>query len=501
MMDFKKRINSKHTPFWLTVLAVVFGLTLPILVQEGMFQDAVLYSSVSHNMSQGFGTFWFPQYSTLNLEGIASFHEQPPLIFGTLALFYKVLGSSMYVERLYVLITLILHLYFISMLWKEIIHALPERIKPNQTVKHLSWIPCLFWILIPICFWSFRGNMLENSMSLFTLGAVITIYINLKEERNIFWWILAGLLIFLASFSKGLPGLFPIGMPFIYWIIYRPKSFGKVLLNTTVLLLIPASIYYIFYLFPESRESLRIYVVERLLRRVSSMPTTSSRWETPWRLFQELIPILSILLLSYIFTHRTKRKANLSLYKKEAIFFLLIGLSAILPLVLTMVQKGWYMVPGFPFLAIGLALLIASSVSQWVGMINIQKNGYKAFKILSILVLVAVFVFTALQKGKISRHEEMVKDVYQIGEIVPNFATITIPKEMYYQYDFILQGFLVRNYNISISPEKEYRYYLKEKTASYEPPEGYTLIPTSLKTYDLFENKEREVKEIMAQPK
>jgi 4-amino-4-deoxy-L-arabinose transferase-like glycosyltransferase len=315
-MNINNLIKSKHTYFWLMALAIVFGFTLPVLIQEGMFQDAVLYSCVSHNMSLGFGTFWFPQYSTLNLEGISSFHEQPPLIFGTLALLFKTLGSSMYVERLYVFITLILHIYLIQYFWKEIVKAKP-------LLQSMSWIPCLFWILIPICFWSFRGNMIENSMSLFTLGAVIVSFKNLKENRSIAWWLLAGILIFLASFSKGLPGLFPIGLPFIYWLIFREKAFSKIALYTIILLAVPVIVYFIFYLFPESRESLRIYVVERLLRRVSSMPTTDSRWETPWRLFQELIPILSITLVTFLATRKRIRRGNFTLYKKEAIFFLL----------------------------------------------------------------------------------------------------------------------------------------------------------------------------------
>jgi 4-amino-4-deoxy-L-arabinose transferase-like glycosyltransferase len=493
-MNINNLIKSKHTYFWLMALAIVFGFTLPVLIQEGMFQDAVLYSCVSHNMSLGFGTFWFPQYSTLNLEGISSFHEQPPLIFGTLALLFKTLGSSMYVERLYVFITLILHIYLIQYFWKEIVKAKP-------LLQSMSWIPCLFWILIPICFWSFRGNMLENSMSLFTLGAVIVSFKNLKENRSIAWWLLAGILIFLASFSKGLPGLFPIGLPFIYWLIFREKAFSKIALYTIILLAVPVIVYFIFYLFPESRESLRIYVVERLLRRVSSMPTTDSRWETPWRLFQELIPILSITLVTFLATRKRIRRGNFTLYKKEAIFFLLIGLTAIIPLMLTMVQKGWYMVPGFPFLAIGLALFIAPTVTQWVKKIKVSKIGFKLFKAFSILSFLAVFILTAMQKGKISRHDDMVRDVYEIGKIVPHFATITVPEEMYYQYDFILQGFLVRHFNISISPEKEYQYYLKEKSIETTPPEGYVLVPANLETYDLYINKEREIKEKLAQPK
>ncbi|MBK8151822.1 MAG: hypothetical protein IPK61_01270 [Saprospiraceae bacterium] len=71
---------------------------------------------------------------------------------------------------------------------------------------------------------------------------------------------------------------------------------------------------------------------------------------------------------------------------------------------------------------------------------------------MSILLFVSVLVFSGMQKGKISREQDIVSDVYKVGSVVPRFSTITVPLEMYDQYDFILQGFLVRYFNISISP-------------------------------------------------
>ena len=271
-----------------------------------MFQDGMLYSCVAHNMSIGFGTFWFPEYSTLNLEGIPTFHEQPPLVFGIQALFYKLFGSSIYVERFFVFLTILLHVYLINSLWRLI---------PFQTKEHkkFGWLPALFWILIPVCFWSFRSNMMENTLSIFSLLAIITSYKNIQLEKLQWYnWILPGVFIFLASFSKGLPGLFPLTFPFIYWVIYKQISFKQTLIYSTVLLAVPALIYFLFYLHPTSHESLRIYVVERLLRRVSDMPTTDSRWETPWRLFQELIPLMGLSLITLAITR--KRKQDFFIY-------------------------------------------------------------------------------------------------------------------------------------------------------------------------------------------
>jgi hypothetical protein len=62
-MDFSK----KQLPFWLITIAILIGLPGYTLIQDGMFMDAMLYTSVAHNEAQGIGTFWFPQFSKSNL--------------------------------------------------------------------------------------------------------------------------------------------------------------------------------------------------------------------------------------------------------------------------------------------------------------------------------------------------------------------------------------------------------------------------------------------------
>lgn len=472
-------LTNINLTFWIFTTGVVFILTLPILFQHAMFQDAMLYSCVSHNLGIGYGTFWFPQYSTLNIEGIPSFHEQLPLVFGIQSIFYRIFGDSIYIERYFVVATIILHMILINSLWKIIFNG-------QKKIQKLGWLPVMFWILIPICFWSFRGNMLENTVSVFSLIAVIYCFKGM-HHRKFYWryWAIAGLFIFFASFSKGLPGLFPLSFPFLYYLVFKRQSLKTTLLQTSILFAIPALIYFAFYLHPTSYESLRIYVVERLLARVNSMPTADNRFYTLIRLIQELLPIIGIVVVFILFTKRKKRIKFLR-YKKIALFIFLLGLTAILPLMLTMVQKGWYMVPGFPFLAMGLAMVIAPLIPT-----TLEYFSNKTKKILFLIAysfFTFTFFFSTAQFGKISRHETMLNDVFKIGASVEKFSTITVPEEMYYQYDFILQGFLVRYYNISISPEKKYMFFLKERGLKTEIPEGYSLLDIDLEMYDLYIN-------------
>ena len=157
-----KAQRNLNLSFWLLAISLIIVLTLPVLIQDGMFMDAVLYTSVSHNLSQGVGTFWFPQFSLHNISGMRAFHEQPPLVFGIQSIFYRIFGESMYVERFYTFLTLCCNTVLIVLLWKEIN-------KNRGNVKKLGWLPLILWIIIPVCFWSFSNNMHENTMSVFTL--------------------------------------------------------------------------------------------------------------------------------------------------------------------------------------------------------------------------------------------------------------------------------------------------------------------------------------------
>lgn len=476
--------NNTSIPWWIFTVSIVLAFTLPVLVQDAMFQDAMLYSSVSRNLAIGIGTFWFPQYSTLNIAGIPSFHEQPPLVFGIQSLFYKVLGDSIYVERFYTLLTLIFHIILINVLWKENFDKFQEQ-------RKLGWIAVFLWILIPVCWWSFHNNLMENTMSLFDLAAVILIIRNLmKPSINYFTFIIAGLMIFLASFSKGLPGLFPIVVPLLFWIVYRESGFKKNLLLTLLLFSIPVLIYTILFLIPVSRESLSIYVFDRLLVRVDSMPTSSYRLEIFWRLFTEMIPVLLVIGIVLGVGYFKKALLKINENSKKASLYFLIGLSGSTPLALTLVQKGWYLVPSFPYFAISSAMLISPYISKTLSHIDSAGRKFKIFCFVTIFLFSTVIVVSATQFGKISREKETLSDVYLIGEIVPRFSTITVPDNLYDEYDFILQGFLVRYFNISIDPTRKYKYFLNEKGNSVAIPAEYRKLDTELHKYELYVKKQ-----------
>jgi 4-amino-4-deoxy-L-arabinose transferase-like glycosyltransferase len=438
--------------FWIFTVSVAFILTLPVLVQDGMFMDGTLYTAVSHNLAHGIGTFWFPSFSHNNLAGIeGSFHEQPPLVFALQAGFFKLFGDSMYVERFYVLLCLIINMLLIRVLWEQIF-------KNDPHTQQLSWLPVLFWITIPVCFWSFSNNMHENTVSIFILLAVLFIYETISQKRKIIIrTLLAGICIFLASFSKGLPGLFPLAVPFIF--LYKDQiSFKKAAMYSLILLFIVSFMYCILLVSPAARESLYNYAVLRLFKRVNDIPTTTNYAYTLFRLILESGIMVALVLIVRLCTRRFT--AERTEHQTKAITFFMIGLLGTLPLMLTLVQKGFYMVPALPFIAIGFSILIAPQL-------NILFTKLKSSKLLNVLkvafILLAITSITlpVLNIGRSSRDKEKLEDIHRIGSMLPERSVINCSKE--FLGDWSLQTYLSRYYFISLDINETHDYYLCDK--------------------------------------
>ena len=470
---------NKHFYFWVLSFSAIIGLILPILIQDGMFIDGVLYTSVGKNLANGIGSFWFLEFSQLGFADNITFHEQPPLVFAIQSLFFKFLGDSIYVERVYSFITACFNAYLISILWKLIT-------RDYGSLNKMAWLPVLLWIITPVCFWSFQNNVMENTMGIFTLSSIYFCYKALYTHKRTYLNLLfAGIFIFLASFSKGVPGLFPIVFFGIYWIVTQQLSFYKMLSFSLVIVFVPTIIYTLMLLDEEAYRSLSIYFSERLIGRIGSSPTVGNRFYTLYRLVSELLPALIITIILLV-TYKIKYINNKidSSYNKKIILLIIIGLSGSLPLMLTMVQKGFYFSHSIPFFALGLSLLIAPGLLNFIDRINLNKIPFKTFKVFSIILLITTIIISLLQIGKTSRNNDLLDDIYQIGEIVPQYTMITIDKSMWNKWD--MQCYFVRHFNISVDPNNLHEYYLINKSITIPLPAEYVKMQVNLNEFELY---------------
>lgn len=479
----KKLISTKDFPFQLFTVGTLILLTVPTLIQDGMFLDGILYTSVSHNLATGTGTFWQPVSSPFyGNSGSIYFHEHPPLAFGIQSVFYKLLGDSMYVERFYIFMTMCLTAFFISILWKTVF-------KNEDKLRSMSWLPVLVWIIIPSCSWSYSNNMMENTMGLFDLIAVIFMYKSCSEEKHRYpMLLLSGLFVFLATFSKGIPGFFPLAVPASYWLVFRKGNLLKPVIQTIIMLSVPAFIYLILFNIPESRESLMFYVTQRLFQRVSEAPTVSSRFYIIGRLFSELLPLFIIAALTFSIIKFRKIYVTAFNFPKQSAFLFLTGLSAAAPIALTMVQRGFYLVPSFPYFGLAFAALLSLVfIHLRDKVISVR---LKLFRTLSLGFLVFAIVLSAMQKGKTSRDRGLLHDVHTIGNTLPRKSAITISQDI--ANNCSLECYFIRYYDIGLHIDGPERFLLVKKEDAKPDSVNFSKMAIDTRVYDLYVKKEAE---------
>jgi 4-amino-4-deoxy-L-arabinose transferase-like glycosyltransferase len=460
---------------WIFTLAVFSAVLLPFLVQEGMFLDGVTYAAISKNLANGFGSLWIPQYTQTHF---SQFHEHPPLVFGLQSLFFKLFGDGFLTERIFTLFTAILTAIGIVINWNLF----------NPTNKKYSWIPVLFWIATPLIFWSYQSNMLENTLAFCCL---FSIYFIAKGslKNNFFHLFLGSLFIFLALLTKGPVGLFPLAVVGVLWITLKPFSMLKGITYSIAVVVFSGIIFYIISkLQPGLIENLTSYFNIQVLPSLNNTreTTTGNHFTILGQLFLELIAPISLLLI--LFTIKKVKKHSIEITPKAtALFFVLVGLSASLPLMVTLKQRGYYIVPSLPYFILAASVFIVPYLKYLFQ--NITDKQTKGLQLIGSVLLVAVFVFSFSQYGKFSRDSDKLSDIYKISSIVSDGSIISCSSELYIEWGTM--AYLARVGGISITPNLENKYLivLKNSVLPLGIEKVYTPLNLNLTTYQLYQKQ------------
>jgi hypothetical protein len=482
----KNIFSGKTTPFWLFTISAILILTISQLIQDGVFMDGMLYISVSKNLADGLGTFWEPHFSKTVM---TVFREQPPLYFGMLAVFFKVFGSSMYVERLYCFICFVLTLFYIHKIWKTIFY------KEEEIAKN-SWLPVLFFATIPVCFWAYSNHVEETVMTLFATMSVYYLSKALfKNERIIFNLLLAGICVFLSSLTKGIQGMFPMSGVFLYWLVKKDFTFKKNIAYSTLLVATPFLIYGLFFIAnPHIFDVIKLYLENRLGIAFSGTMhnTTSNRFEIMIRLFSELIPMLALMTIIFLVHKKIKlNSAPEKIHTTKALWLLLIGLSGSIPLMSTLEQRGFYLLTSLPFFALAGATFVANPITQLVESIKMDNRYFQFTKWAMTIILIGSTVYTFTCVGKAKRDKEILHDVYALGTIIPRGEIISIPLQMREKWNLLT--YMVRFNYISLDAyTANHKFFAIDKELSKELiPPGFELYPLKTEYLDLYTLKNK----------
>lgn len=464
-------MRQKSIYFYITVLAIFVGICSPFLFTYGMFLDGTTYAVIAKNMACGKGTFWQPCY-TQTLSPV--FFGHPPLSIWMESLFFRLLGTSIFVERFYSVLCIAFVGFLVVRIWNEITH---------ETIT--AWFPLLVFVSFPIITWTATNNMLENMMSVFICLSVLLYLLNIRTKKYYFT-ILAGLSLCLGVLCKGIVAFFPWTFPFWIWLFSKRISFKQAIIDTFIIVISTLLPLILLYLFSQSAKLFfDAYLSDQLFSSVTGVrEVVYSRFLILKRLWENTIPSL-VLVAGILITLIAQRKIKLlKKHLHNGLIFFALSLCGILPIMMSLKQSGYYIVPAYPFWAIALSLPFQPIIQKRMEKINSLSKGFLAFKIISIGLLLSVIVFAFSQKGKIGRDKNDLQTVFECGKYIPSHTTITIDEQTYSEWG--LHAYFARYKDIALDKTNVHTYYLHNKDLSLcLPAEDYTTI-TEVENFVLF---------------
>jgi 4-amino-4-deoxy-L-arabinose transferase-like glycosyltransferase len=467
-------MKNYNWSFYLIVFAAFLLLISPNQWSDGMFLDGLIYASISRNMAMGIGDFWTPYYTAI----MQPFYEHPPLAFWLESLFYEVMGDTIYAERIYSFITFLVTGYILVLIWKEV----AGRDKLMQ-----GWVPLLFWVSVPTLTWACPNNMLENTMMVFTsLSAYF--YIKSKKSYYLLYIFLSSVSVFLGFLTKGPFALFPLSLPFWVWIFREERKILKTIGDSFLLILFMGlPLILIMTLDSQGIESLKIYFEQQVINSITGQReiTVNTRFAILFYWFNDLIPSIFIGLIIFFIA---KRKSIGFVMQNQSWVFILffLGLSAVLPIMVSMKQRSFYIIPSFVFFSLSFALAILPLIEALLN--GITKNAITIIKGVSVTLAAISLVLSLTRIGKIGRDDDEIKGVYQVIKIVPSGTTIGISEDTNSRWAMHAQ--FARYGNITLDAFETGQHFLLRDKGQAIFLNDYKKMEIQSKIYDLYKKVE-----------
>lgn len=447
------------------LLAIWLFLVSGSLTTTGMFMDGLIYSNVAANLAEGSGSFWHLTYTASHHP---AFYEHPPLMMGLLSLFYIAFGVHLWVTKLYMAVSMLLCAWLSLLLWTRL-----------GGKKENGWIPLLFWSLMPVVTHFANECMLENTMLLFDLGAILLLTSPssaLSSRRGgakaSVCGFGAGFLISAAFLTKGFVGLFPLVLPLLIWLFDRERLSAKsMLLQTSSLLvglLLPLAV--IALSVPAAREYFVNYMDKQVLAAWSQ--NEDARWMVIVYFLRNIAIVVGLVLVVALLKKGLKHRPS----SLEWTLWALVA-CAVLPMMVSTRQNEYYILPAMPIVAVLAALLVEEEVVGWIKKVN------KALPYISFSMLVGALLLNIFRFGSEGRDRLLQQDLKLIAAHLEKGERVSIPTELY--YDYKLQGYYYRDLRVTLDDQQRCRHFLT--TDQYQPDSTYHPLTLPTKEYRLYE--------------
>lgn len=466
---------SRSTYYTIIISGLFMVIVSPNLFSDGMFMDGIYYATLSRNWSEGLGTFWLP-YFTEHLGN--PFYDHPPLVFFLQGLFFKLFGDHYIIERLYSTATYAVLVLLMIKLFKKM---------AIQAFQQYYWLAILLWFIVPKTIWSISNNLLENTLMLWTTSSIL-LTISYLENRKLSHLFLSGLLLFAGFLTKGFVALFPLSFLFFYLLSNSSFSFKNFISATLVQVsgvILPFVVLALF--FYDGIISLQNYLNIQLINSLNNVSTVDSRFEIIGDFFNEILPTIILALIVFAFFRFKKLKVMNKHYNTPLILATTATiLSGVLPIMISLKQRTFYLNPVFPLTAILIAVLIAPMIQQLFDKVSISKNVLKISSLSVVLMALTLNLYFATTVG---RDQKRLTDIRSIIDIVGENNNMFISFEIFEEWS--LYAYYHRYGKVSLDAEhpENYNFMIKAKNNLNNMPPGFEIYRDDFNEVDLYVRK------------
>ena len=319
-------------------------------------------------------------------------------------------------------------------------------------------------------------------MSIFCLASIY-FYINWTKKSQLIWITLSALFIILSALTKGPVGLFPLAAPIANFIASKHFSLFHFLRDQFYLLGISLAFGSSLFLYPPAASSLMTYIDVQILHSLAHVSTVDNRFQLLSALLAELWYVLlsAALIVYFVKKNQTKSKP---LEKNWSNFFLLLGLFASLPIMISLKQRSFYLLPSIPFFSLWIAMILR----PYVLVLLLKHKLFFETKIwtrfVPIFIMIASVSIITLRIPYENRDQLKLETVRLVGEKIGKNQLLSCSRYTY--TDWSLTAYFQRKYCISTDHLKLNEYYLYNKTSEEPTPSGYNSIILETNQYSLF---------------
>ncbi len=473
---------------YILLYSMLLVLVITPLFQQGVFGDGILYLTVAFNRYRGYGSFWHQHFSDTSM---SFFCEQPPLYFETLAWFYKLFGGAEVAEKIFTIVLLLLTILLINLIWKRLNGK-------GSRYTSLSWLPSLFAFSVSVFAWTYCNQVIETMVIPLALLVFYTHLVFIEEQtlykKTLLFIFIIGLL-FALLLTKGIQSTFVLAILFFAALSWKKKNVKSLLIQNVLLALGFGLLSFLFFFYnPAANFWLRSYFDKRIIATFNHIgATTDNHFEIIFRYLTEQIPLLVVLLLVMIY-FKVKSNYPVSIFLKNGIrsskvwWLVLISLSGVIPLALTLEQRGFYLTPTIPFIAIAFAFAYKRYFFVFFSRLNRNRV---VITVVTYTILTGSLLFFVLLKNKYKYDEGMLKDISLLKTMVPSGETIGFDKSMWDMYS--LRSYVKKTNNNDFLNSDTTRVYVLNKDNKAMPPEGYKKINCTTYWFDIYYKKPKEL--------